>query len=59
MSSSKYKCASSVQNISSYGLTVGTAHYYMILISQYCNCYTYQFFMCFSISIFLTFLDKQ
>jgi len=59
VSSSKYKYACSVQNINNYGLTLGTAYYYIILISQYCNYYIYQFFMCFSILIFLTFLDKQ
>lgn len=30
VSSSKYKYACSVQNVNNYGLTVGTAHYYMI-----------------------------
>lgn len=34
-----------VQNENNYKLTLGTAHYYILLILQYCNFYAYQFYI--------------
>jgi hypothetical protein len=56
----KYK---SVHKHKNYNITVlklyiyiyGTAHYYMILISQYCNCYAGKRFIYFRILIFSMF----
>lgn len=45
----------SAQNVNSYALILGTSHYYINLISQYCSFYTSQFFIYFRILIFKTF----